>query len=209
MSEKFCTITCDRGDRPKLYNFCIHQLSRMSVQPTETFFINHPPVSDAVDIVLRVRLGIAAAEKAGIDICYIVESDDYYPADYFRTMAIGDNDFIGASKTTYYNVKSNTYQEQEHPNRASLCFTGFRISALRGFSWPPDDMVFLDLALWRFAQKKRHKLIPESVGLGIKHGIGMVGGKGHRMKLKNADPDYSFLKSRVDSEAFDFYTTQL
>lgn len=195
----------DRGDRPELYNFCIYQLSRMTAQPTETFLINHPPVSDAVDIVLRVRLGIAAAERAGIDICYIVESDDYYPPDYFERMAIGDNDFIGAAKTIYYNIKSNTYQEQNHPARASLCFTGFRISALKGFSWPPDDMVFLDLALWRHAQKKRYNLLPHAVGLGIKHGMGMTGGKGHRMKLKNADPDMEFLKSQVDSEAFDFY----
>jgi hypothetical protein len=178
----------------------------MTVQPAETFFIDHPPINDEVDIVVRIRMGIAAAEKAGIDICYIIEDDDAYPANYFETMAMGENEFIGSSKSIYYSVKSNTYQEFTHPTRASLYCTGFRISALKRFSWPPNDTVFLDLILWRYALKYRHKLIPEPVGLGIKHGIGKTGGIGHRMNLKQRDDlDRSFLKSKVDAEAYAFY----
>lgn len=205
MTEPFCTITTDRGDRAQYFHFCQHQLARMTIQPQETFFINHEPLSDAIDITMRVRLGIAAAEKAGIDICYIVESDDFYGADYFETMAIGDNDFIGASKSLYYNVKNSTYQEFNHPTRSSLYCTGFRISALKRFSWPPNDTRFLDLILWKYALKYRHKLIDSPVAVGIKHGIGMTGGNMHKKVMQNKDPDYSFLKSKVDTEAYAFY----
>lgn len=207
MTEPFCTITPSRGDRPELLNFCKHQISRMTHQPDETFFIDHQPPSRDVDLALRVRMGIAMAEAKGIDVCYIVEDDDYYPSDYFETMDMTGFDFIGAAKTIYYNVKSNTYQEFVHPQRSSLCFTGFRVSALKRFSWPPDDTVFLDLIMWRYAQKMRFKLLPETVGVGIKHGMGKTAGIGHRLTLKHSDADGSFLRSKVDSEAYAFYKT--
>lgn len=203
--KPFATITPDRGDRVPLYNFCIHQLGRMLQPPDETFFINHPPLSEAIDITLRVRLGIAAAMKAGIDICYIVESDDFYSADYFQTMDIGDNDFIGCSKSLYYNIKNQTYNELSHDKRSSLYCTGFRISALKNFDWPPDDTTFLDMVLWKYAMKKKYKLIDHSVGVGIKHNIGIRAGKGHRMVMPNKDPDWSFLKSNVDTQAYALY----
>lgn len=205
MSEKFCSITCDRGDRVQFYNFCIHQLGRMTQQPKETFFINHKPLNGEIDITLRVRLGIAAAIKEGIDVCYIVESDDFYPSNYFWIMDIGDNDFIGCNRSLYYNIKNKTYNEFEHKNRASLYCTGFRISALKNFDWPPDDTKFLDLILWKHALKGKYKLLDHSVGVGIKHGIGMRAGVGHRLVMPNKDEDYSFLKSKVDAEAYAFY----
>lgn len=208
MTEPFCTITTSRGDRGQLLDFCKHQLSKMTKQPQETFFIDHPPTSDKVDLTLRLRLGIAAAEAAGIDVCYVVEDDDFYTADYFERMDMTDLDFIGSATTIYYNINQGTYQEFTHPNRSSLCFTGFRISALKRFSWPPDDTVFLDTVLWRYVVKYpgiRYKLIPEAVGVGIKHGTGKTAGVGHRMKLANADSDGTYLKSVVDKEAYAFY----
>lgn len=207
MTEPFCTITMSRGDRGQLLDFCKQQLSRMTIQPKETFFITHEPTSESIDLTLRLRLGIAAAEKAGIDVCYIIEDDDYYPAKYFEHMDMTGLDFIGSSETIYYNLNFKTYQEFKHPTRSSLCFTGFRVSAVRHFSWPPDDTVFLDMVMWRYAQRKRHKLIDMPVGLGIKHGIGKTAGVGHRMKLRSEDPNMEFLKLFVDSEAYAFYRT--
>lgn len=208
MTEPFCSITMSRGDRGKLLDFCKYQLSRMTIQPKETFFINHEPTSDAIDLTLRLRMGIAAAQAAGIDVCYVIEDDDFFPADYFEIMSMDGLDFIGASKTIYYNLNSRTWQEIDHPMRSSLCFTGFRISAMKGFSWPADDHVFLDLLIWQYALRTkglRWKLISEPVGVGIKHGIGKTAGVGHRVKLRNGDQDLTFLQSVVDKEAFEFY----
>lgn len=204
--EPFATITPDRGDRPKFYNFCVHQLSRFEPAPTDYFPIDHEPTSREPDLTLRVRMGIAAAKAAGIDIVYIVESDDHYPKNYFEIIDIGDHDFIGCSKSLYYNLRNKTYAELTHEKRSSLYNTGFRISALEGFSWPPNNHVMLDLLLWKFAQKKNYKLVDHPVGVGIKHGVGMTGGKGHKMTFANQDDaEMSFLKSKVDNEAFAFY----
>lgn len=178
----------------------------MTVQPDETFFVDHEPPDSRIDLSLRVRLGIAMAVSAGIDICYIVEDDDYYPADYFEKMNMEGLDFIGSNKTIYYNPLTASYQELSHSYRSSLCFTGFRISALQKFRWPPEDTVFLDVILWRYAMDYRYKLFDEPVGVGIKgHGKGKAAGIGHRMDLRVKDPNYQFLKSQVDKEAYAFY----
>lgn len=178
----------------------------MTIQPTETIFIDHPPVSTDYDLSLRIRLGIAAAQAKGIDICYIVEDDDFYPSDYFEHMQMNGYDFIGSSKTIYYNLRNRTWREFENPRRSSLCFTGFRISALKDFQWPPDDTLFVDLKLWSYAQRKKHKLIDRPVGVGIKHAIGKFGGIGHRIEMPNKDFNFSFLRQKVDDEAYYFYT---
>lgn len=206
--DKFCTITCNRGrDREPFYEFCKEQIARFTIQPSYTFFIDHEPASDKVDITLRVRLGMACALQAGIDICYIIESDDYYPANYFEIMDIGEADFVGANCSTYYNINSNTWKEHVHPTRASLYNTGFRLSAMKGFSWPPDETIFLDLKIWEFAhtRKKKCKFIPHSVGVGIKHNSGMVGGRGHIHIMPNKDPDWSWLAEKTDASAVQLY----
>lgn len=204
--EPFCTITPSRGDRPKFFNFCMHQIARFEPAPADYFILDHAPTSNKVDITLRVKIGIAAAKAKGIDVCYIIEDDDHYPANYFETMDIGGNDFVGCSKSLYYNLKNRTYNEFNHPNRSSLYCTGFRISALDRFQWPPDDTVFLDIILWKYALKHKHKLIEHSVGVGIKHGVGKTAGTGHRLVMPNQDnSDMDFLKSKVDKEAFIFY----
>lgn len=205
MTEPFCTITPSRGDRPHLLDFCKYQLSRMNVQPKETFFIDHKPTSSDYDLTLRVKLGIAAAERAGIDICYIIEDDDAYPSDYFQKMNMNGVDFIGSSKTLYYNIQNNSWKEWTHERRSSLFCTGFRISAMKRFSWPPDNTLFLDLPMWRYACKLKYKLLDRSVGIGIKHGIGMTAGVGHRLLMPNKDPDRVLLKSKLDKESYAFY----
>lgn len=179
----------------------------MSRQPKETFFIDHKPTSREYDLTLRVKLGIAAAEKAGIDICYIIEDDDAYPTDYFWKMDMTGVDFIGSNKTLYYNIQNNTHKEWDHPRRSSLFCTGFRISAMKRFDWPPDDTLFLDLPLWRYASRLKHKLLDRPVAIGMKHGIGMTGGIGHKIIMPNKDPDRVFLKSKLDSESFAFYSS--
>ncbi len=55
--------------------------------------------------------------------------------------------------------------------------------------------------------QKRVCLLTDNPCLGIKaHGFGKVAGKGHVKVLPNQDNDLSFLKSRVDEEAFMFYS---
>lgn len=207
--EPFATLTVDRGDRPQFFDFCMHQISRFTVQPKHTIIVNEPPTSEAIDITKRMKMGITAAKGLGIDIVYIIESDDYYSASYIEEMWIGDQDFIGCSKSLYYNLQNKTYNEFPHPNRSSLFCTAFRISALENFPWPPENTTFLDLILWQYANRypqKKILLLDRSIGVGIKHGIGKRAGTGHRLTMPHKDSaDMNFLKSKVDGEAMIFY----
>lgn len=202
----FCTITPTRGDRGQLLEFCKHQLSRMTVKPDKSYFIDYTPKGTDVDLVARVREGIRQAEADGFDRCFIVEDDDFYPADYFFLMP--DADFIGDDHTIYYHLYFKSWQEWAHPQRASLFTTGFKISALKDFKWIPDNERFLDISLWNYV-KNQHKSVfwRKSGAVGIKHGIGLCGGKGHIQRGKNQDQQMEWLKAHVDTEAYTFYST--
>lgn len=206
--EPFATLTVDRGDRPQFFDFCMHQISRFTTQPKHTIIVNEPPTSNATDLTKRMRMGIVAARNLGIDLVYVIESDDYYPKDYIEKLHTGVKyDFIGSQKSLYYNLQNKTYNTFDHPNRSSLFCTAFRISALEKFVWPPDDTIFLDLILWKHAMDGGNTLLfddPKSIG--IKHGIGKRAGSGHRMEMPHKDSmDMSFLRSKVDQEAYAFY----
>lgn len=202
----YCTITPSRGgERKPLFQYCIRQLAQLI--GTNNYIMNDPPKNGNVDLVPRIRYGVDLAKKDGMDYAFMVEDDDYYTADYFNQDL--DFDFFGYETTTYYNLRNRTYETFKHPGRSSLFATAFKISALEGFTWPADNVVFLDIALWDFAKKtkKKVKLLKDNPCLGIKHSIGKCGGKGHRMTMRNKDPDLKFLRSRVSEEAYEFYTT--
>ena len=202
----FATITPTRNDRPEFDAFCRHQLDRMEVKPTKSYFVDYAPTGPGFDLIPRVKEGIRMAQADGIDLVFIVENDDFYPKDYFNH--IPDTYFIGDRKTIYYNLKNRTHQDWDHPRRASLFTTGFRISAMVDFEWPADTEQFLDISIWRYAVN-HHKLMVfrETGAIGIKHGIGLCGGKGHIQRNKHLDSDMGWLKEHTDTEAFTFYST--
>lgn len=202
--EPFATLTTSRGDRPQFLSFCKHQISRFTIQPKHQIFVTEPPLNDKVDLISRVKMGITAAKGLGIDIIYIIEDDDAYSADYIERHWIGAFAFIGSTKSIYYNIKNKTYTTHQHQHSSLFC-TAFRISALEGFRWPPDDEPFLDIPLWRHAKNWPHYLNPEPVAVGIKHGIGKCAGNGHKHVYQDIDKDSSYLRSLVDREAYAFY----
>lgn len=209
----YCTITPDRGDRGELFEFCIKQLTKINGgYPKNAYIMNERPVSAEIDLVPRVRKGIELAKKDGFEFVFIIESDDYYIKDYFNSFGdLHGVDFVGYNDTVYYNIRTRSYETLTHPGRSSLFCTGFRIDALDRFDWGriKDNDKFLDVKLWEYCMRygKSHRLLTDNPCLGIKgHGIGKVAGKGHVKPLPNHDKDLSFLKSRVDEEAFMFYS---
>jgi hypothetical protein len=181
----------------------------MNPQPNYIISVVNPPKSSEVDLVPRIKQGIEVAKRNGYDNVYIIESDDYYPANYLDLMPIGEYDFIGYDNTIYYNLRTRRYQKFYHETHSSLFTTAFKISALDQFNWPPDNTKFLDILIWKYAKQhnKKWKLLSdENPCIGIKHGIGMTGGKGHSIKLREEDPNLFYLKSLVDQKAFEFYS---
>jgi len=210
----YCIIIPDRGDRPTLLNFCYDQIRKMQIDNWNVFTMSRPTINNSVDIVPRVREGVVYSKDQKYDEytwAFIIENDDFYPATYIKNLIhyTEDYDFIGYQNTTYYNIKTRRYQRMEHETHSSLFCTGFRISALDDFQWPPDDNPFLDIALWKHAkQKHRWKLLrEENPCVGIKgHGMGKMGGKGHRLELNRADPDMKWFRAKLnDEKAFEFY----
>jgi hypothetical protein len=179
----------------------------MTVKPDKSYFIEYPPKDDRKDLIARVKKGIELAKSDGFDKVYIIESDDWYPPNYFERLHLDGQDFIGCNRSLYYNISNRTYEYLHHPNHSSLYCTAFKISALTHFQWPEPQAVFLDLRLWRYAKRQNKKLHlhHDPIGVSIKHNIGLVGGSGHRRELKRTDPDLEFLKAQVDNEAFEFY----
>lgn len=204
------TLTCDRNDRPQFMAFCKTQLLRMSDGQTANIFVDYKPFSNQFDLVKRFKTGIEQAKQMGIDNIIVVESDDFYTSDYFKHFDFDKYDFMGWGTTTYYNIRTREWQTMYHQDtHASLCCTAFKISALDGFKWPPDDNLWLDIALWKFAKhsNKRWILFDEpNPMIGIKHGVGRYGGKGHKLQLREKDPELSYLKSVTDEESFQFYS---
>lgn len=189
---------------------CKWQLSRMGTKPKKSYFIDMPPKNGEVDLVPRIQAGIELAREDGFDLCFVIEDDDYYPHTYFDT--VDDNaEFIGEYGSVYYSLINREYQHWPHYTHSSLFTTGFRISALNEFQWPIQTERFLDLAIWSYVKSKRKKIqARESVGaIGIKHGIGLCGGKGHTQRFKYTDKNLEWLKSVVDEKSFNFYKTLL
>lgn len=203
----FCTITPTRGDRPEFDEFCRWQLSRMRVKPDQSYFIDYKPKSTLKDLIERIQTGIKLARYDGFDRVYIIENDDWYSDNYFNGHEYHPGNFVGFSETIYYNIFTRRWKKTEHKHSSLFC-TGFDISALDSFLWPPKNEPFLDVSLWNYARHKERTLkrlsdMPECIG--IKHGIGLCGGKGHKMNLANSDKDTEWLKDRIDSTSFDFY----
>jgi hypothetical protein len=203
---KFCIIIPDRNDRQELTNFCFNQISRMTVQPDRIYHVNHKPWTERFDLISRVRQGVTRAQADGIDWCFIIENDDFYPADYFKRFApfMESHDFIGDEETIYYNLQNLTHKTFTHAYRSSLFTTAFRISALNLFKWPTDRSPFLDIDMWKYARFKRRMFI-KSGAIGMKHGVGLCGGKGHTMKMSNEDKSLSWLREHTDELGFQFY----
>lgn len=175
----------------------------MEVNPTQSIFVDYKPSGNGIDLINRIQTGLLQVQK-GIDLVFIVEDDDFYPSNYFNN--IPNADFIGTPETWYYNLRNKTYQNFTHPGRSSLFTTGFKISALDKFVWPPDQERFLDIKLWQYANDKKKSIAWRDTGaVGIKHNIGLCGGRGHIMTMRNRDERLEWLKEHVDSTSYEFY----
>lgn len=181
----FATITPTRGDDPELLEFCKHQLSRMTVKPEKSYFIDYQTESDKAACVKK---GVDMARADGFDAVFIIEDNVAYPANFFERFDLEKYSFWGSDHTTYYALQINIKPSgaiwarwfcHDHPGKSSLINMGFKISALEGFNWPEPGELFLapsgsryrylDTAIWEFAINRDlpRQLIPEPGTIGI------------------------------------------
>jgi len=90
MNYKVAAITTTRGDRPKFLERCRYYVERQTV-PTYHVVIDYPyrhknkyseDGRPFVDITERLYTGLKIAQQKGIRWAFVMEDDDWYPADY-------------------------------------------------------------------------------------------------------------------------------
>jgi hypothetical protein len=189
-------------------NNCKRLIDNQTIQPDQLAVIDYKPESKAPDLTKRVREGFEYLRSIGCECVLIMENDDFYQPDYIEIMLsewskAGKPEIFGTSSTLYYHIIKKQYRLLSHPNRSSLMNTLIRCDAQ--ISWLADSEVFLDLNLWQQLEGKTFDTT-HPIAIGIKHGQGLCGGKGHsQMLFDKGDKNMQYLESLVDEISFDFY----
>lgn len=229
---KIVVIIPTRGDREVFLQNCCRMLGEQTLKANYVKIIDYPSESNDKDITQRYRLGYDIISKMNcFDLIAFIEDDDYYAPDYLETMATewlraGNPDMMGTNSTIYYHVKLNKYFTFNHQRRSSAM--NMLIKPGLNLKWPEDNYAFTDLHLWNMSDVyqnfipdasrilkdlwiKSHLFQPDKIiSIGIKHGVGLCGGRNHIDRLERydkPDTDMAFLRANMDSESFKFYST--
>lgn len=205
---KIGVLIITRGDRPKFLEQAKKMLANQTLKPNEICIVDDKPLSDEVDITYRYRIGFERL-KDKVDVIILWEDDDFYSPKYIEKMftAWVDNGkplLFGIGETIYYHLQLKAFSIIKHDERASAMST--MVSTKLDIDFPKDNETFFDIHLWK--NYKGVTFIPkEVINIGIKHGIGKCGGKGHlcNFKYNNDDDNMLFLKNHVTEESFKFY----
>jgi hypothetical protein len=219
-----------RGDRPEFLQQCFKLLDRQTLPPAYIKLMDYAPESAACDITQRYRRGYSELSRQNhCDVIALIEDDDYYRPEYLEVMArewlqAGRPDLCGTAYTYYYHLKLRKYVRLNHPSRASAMNT--LIKPGLNINWCQDDYAFTDLHLWNMStlaqqrlpevnrlpkntQLSAHLFCPEKpIALGMKHGVGLSGGRMHIDRLERfdkTDKNAAFLTEVVDEQSRDFY----
>lgn len=194
-----------RGDRSKFLDYAMKLINRQTVKPDDVIIVDHPAKKGVKDLTERYRIGYELAKR--YDVALPWEDDDYYRPTYIETMLKlwedhPELELIGANTTTYYHIFKKKYHVIQTKIHSSMMCTSIRGGL--DIDWPSDDTVFLDLQLWHKMNGRLFNIGAQC--LGIKHGVGVCGGRGHTSNLCDIpDPDGSHLLKLTDQESFEFY----
>ncbi len=208
---KIAVLIPDRNDRPRLLENCLRMMSEQTLKPDHIEIINDDPLNDECDITLRYRLGYDRLRNKGFDIIALIENDDWYSKEYLETMVNfweerGRPNMLGLNHTIYYNIKLFAWFIMHHVTRSSAMNT--LIKPDLEIKWCADNDPYTDVHLWHTI-KGEIVIPPKVICVGIKHGIGMTGGKMHTDKLNryiNIDLSKEWLRKNLDEKSFLFYS---
>jgi glycosyltransferase involved in cell wall biosynthesis len=179
------------------------------LKPDRICIMEYPPESGSCDITQRYRRGYDHLRGKDLDVIALMEDDDWYSPEYLDFMIAkwqehGKPDIFGTAYTIYYHIKLGAYFTMYHQDRASAMNT--LIKPDLDINWPVDHEPFTDTHLW--GTIKGSVFMPEKViAVGMKHGIGLCGGRSHVDKLhRYTQKDEGFLKQTLDEESYKFYS---
>jgi hypothetical protein len=201
----------DRGDRPRFLSNCLRMLAAQTITPAIIKIVDYFPENKSCDITQRYRMGYESLANQGLDIIAFIENDDWYSKDYLEFMVnawitADCPDIFGLNQSIYYHIRLRKYFIMYHNSRSAAMNTLIRPDLT--FKWCQDHEPFTDIHLWNTL--KGTIIYPtKTVSVGIKHGIGLCGGRSHIDKLDrytHNDHDLSFLREKLDKDSFDFYS---
>lgn len=209
IKEKIGVLVPTRGDRPEFRRHAEYLIGRQTLRPHVVHFVDTPPQSNDKDIAWRYKNGIRKL-RSECDLIFLFEDDDWYGAHYIMRMyeawgANGRPNIFGICATFYYHLKTLKFTHLIHPNHSSAMCTVVTKNII--FDHIPDNEVFFDIKLW---SHNKGVLVDfrQPLCVGIKHGMGLCGGMGHREDLKNYnnhDAHMVWLGTTVDETSFKFY----
>jgi len=198
--------------RELFLNNCLRMLENQTIQPHYTTVIDYDLKQDFVDVALRYRIGFMDCFNHNLcDVVFCIEDDDWYRNDYIEIMlknwiANGKPMIFGIGYTHYYHIFAQKYLKINHSERSSMFNTMVTNEVLKVNIDYKDP--YLDVHLWKTMRGKT--FIPkEIISIGIKHGIGAVGGGAHEADSKHyqhQDIEFNWLFSQMGFEA-NFYKT--
>jgi hypothetical protein len=207
---KIGLLTPTRGDRSKFLEHAKYLMAQQTLQADHIEIVDDVPKSRLCDITYRYKIGCYRLFQKGVDVILFWEDDDHYAPNYIETMIntwvkAGKTDIFGIAQTIYYHLGLKKYITLNHPDRASMMNT--MISKNAKINWGNDNYAFTDLVLWKQLKHKATFIPHEILSLGIKHGIGMSGGSGHKTTFKytHDDENLEYLQKTVDQKSFEFY----
>lgn len=223
---KIAVLIPDRGDRPIFLANCLRMLRAQTLQPAHIELVNDAPLSDAVDITWRYRMGyarIASFDSAQddtlgrFDLVVFIENDDWYHPWYLEYMAAqwvahGRPDMLGLDHTVYYHIGARRWFVLQHPKRSNAMNTCI-VPGLN-LNWPVPHDPYVDVFLWlhgKDAGRELRKVVvtpDREYCVGIKHGVGKCGGQNHTdymHRYVNDDASGAWFRSVVDEESLGFY----
>ena len=199
METKINIVIPTMGENKSFLDQAQKLISRQTVEPDDVFV-----VSSLNGITANYKKGYSLC-KSGVMLAW--EFDDFYNNTFIETIKKqwdDKYDLLGWDTTIYYHLGLRKYRHMHHPNRSSMFCTALKVGL--NINWPDDREKFLDTKLWADSELKKKILSSHPPCIGIKHGIGTYGGKGHEEAIyKNhsiEDPEMEYLKGVTQSDKF-------
>lgn len=191
-----------RGERNIFLSRCLQMMEQQTRKADLIHIVSEAPKSKDIDITYRYKKAFNKLFSEGCDVVFLIEDDDFYSPEYIESMLLGwiqagKPNVFGTDSTTYYHLQRKKYKVMKHSTRSSA-FSTMVTSAVLDINFPADNEPFLDLEIWKQLQGKTFEP-STSICLGIKHGVGLSGGKGHNENFPYDydDSDSTYFKSIV------------
>lgn len=212
---RIAVITPTKGDRPHFLRELYKMIQVQTIQPDIHIVVDDVHDCDYSDVTWRYKLGFKRAREQGADVFVIMEDDDWYAPTYIQMILTewarnNKPNLFGIGVTIYYNIVMRKYRLLRHPRRASMMAMVVRSDT--SIIDCEDENPYLDMYLWtkRTDLTKATILFDEPIAIGIKHGMGLFVGGGHKINLglynKGVDDsNMEFLERYVGNDLINFY----